>query len=128
MSAALALGFGFLFAGLQVVRASPDWGFTYGGAVAGVLSQLTTTGPAAILMAASTAANILAGAISLRLLGGPAFRRLWDLVLAGFAAAVILDAATLFVLGSIGFFGWPELIALHAAVAAAYRPPAGDGP
>jgi hypothetical protein len=41
-------------------------------------------------------------------------------VLAGFATAVVLDAATLFLLGSLGLFGWPELMLLHAAVAVAW--------
>ena len=120
LSVVLLIGLWLLFAGLEVVRVSADWGFTYGGAVSGILSQLAVTGPAAILMAIATTANILAGAVVLRLLGTPAFRRPSDLILAGFAAAVALDAATLFLLGSIGFFGWPELVALHLAVGAAY--------
>ncbi|MGD0121102.1 MAG: hypothetical protein ABSC46_00905 [Candidatus Limnocylindrales bacterium] len=120
MSVALLFGFGLLFAGLEVVRASQDWGFSYDGAINGVLSQLAVTGPAALLVGAATTANILAGAVVLRLLGTPPFRSLSDLMLAGFAAAVVLDATTLFLLGSVGFFGWPELLLLHAAVAAAY--------
>ena len=120
MSVALLFGFGLLIAGLEVVRASQDLGFSYDGAINGVLSQLAVTGPAAILVSAATTANILAGAVALRLLGTPPFRNLSDLILAGFAAAVVLDAVTLFLLGSVGFFGWPELLLLHAAVAAAY--------
>jgi hypothetical protein len=120
LSVVLLIGLWLLLAGLEVVRASTDWGFSYGGAASGILSQMAVTGPAAVLMAIATTANILAGAMVLRLLGGPAYRRLSDVVLAGFAAAVVLDAATLFVLGSVGFFGWPELVALHAVVAALY--------
>ncbi len=120
MSVALLVGFGFLIAGLEVVRVSPLWGFTYGGAVSGVLSQLSVTGPAAVLVAAAAAANVLAGAVVLRLLGVPAYRSLSELALSGFAAAVVLDAGVLFVLGSAGLFGWPELLALHAAVAVSY--------
>jgi hypothetical protein len=120
LSLVLLGGFVLLFAGLEVVSVSPDWGFTYDGALSGVLSQLAVTGPAAVLVAAATAANILAGAVVLRLTGAPVFRSLTDLVLAGFATAVVLDAATLFLLGSVGLFGWPELILLHAAVAVAW--------
>jgi hypothetical protein len=120
LSLVLLGGFILLFAGLDVVSVSPDWGFTYGGALRGVLSQLAVTGPASMLVAAATAANILAGAVVLRLTGAPAFRSLTDLVLAGFATAVVLDAATLFLLGSLGLFGWPELILLHAIVAVAW--------
>ena len=120
LSLVLLGGFVLLFAGLEVVRVSPEWGFTYGGALSGVLSPLAVTGPAAVLVAAATAANILAGAVVLRLTGAPAFRSLTDLVLAGFATAVVLDAATLFLLGSLGLFGWPELILLHVAVVIAW--------
>jgi hypothetical protein len=120
LSAVLAIGFGLLIAGLEVVRASLDWGFTYSGALDGITSQLAVTGPAAVLMAVATLANVLAGAIVLRFLGAPAFRRLSDVALAGFAAAVVLDALAVFTLGNVGFFGWPELLALHAVVAVAY--------
>ncbi|HEY1169488.1 MAG TPA: hypothetical protein VGE81_11015 [Candidatus Limnocylindrales bacterium] len=120
VSAALLVGLGMLVAGLEVVRVSPQWGFTYDGALNGVLSQLSITGPAAILVGVATTANVLAGAVALRLLGAPAFHGISDVALAGFAAAVVLDATTLFVLGSLGFFGWPELLALHVVLAVAY--------
>ena len=61
-SVALLFGFGLLVAGLEVVRISTEWGFTYGGALNGVLSQLAVTGPAAVLLALATTANVLAGA------------------------------------------------------------------
>jgi hypothetical protein len=120
LSLVLLGGFVLLFAGLDVVSVSPDWGFTYRGALSGVLSQLAVTGPAAMLVAAAAAANILAGAVVLRLTGAPTFRSLTDLALAGFATAVVLDAAALFLLGSLGLFGWPELILLHVIVAVAW--------
>jgi hypothetical protein len=120
ISVTLLFGLGLLLAGLEVVRLSSRWGFTYGGALDGVMSQLAVTGPAAVLVAVAAAANVLAGAVALRWLGAPAFRNVSDVVLAGFAAAVVLDTAVLFLLGSIGLFGWPELLTLHAAVAAAY--------
>ena len=116
----LLAGLGLLILGLEVVRTSADWGFSYDGAVNGILSQLAVTGPAAVLMAVTTAANLVAGAILVRAFGGPAFRNLSDLVLAGFAAAVVLDAMALFTLGSVGLFGWPELVLLHAAFGAVY--------
>jgi len=55
MSVALLVGCGLLIAGLEVVRVSPLWGFTYSGAMSGVLPQLSVTGPAAVLIAAATA-------------------------------------------------------------------------
>ena len=120
LSIVLLAAFGLLFAGLEVVRVSPDWGFSYSGAINGVLSQLAVTGPAAVLIAAATTANILVGAFVLRLLGTPAFRSLSELLLAGFTAAVVIDAVALFILGSMGFFGWPELLALHVVAVAGY--------
>jgi len=120
MSVILVVGVGLLVAGLEIVRVSPLWGFSYDGALKGILSQLSVTAPAAVLVAVAVGANILAGAVVLRFLGTPAFERVSDLVLAGFSAAVMLDSLVLFVLGSLGFFGWPELLLLHLAVAAAY--------
>jgi hypothetical protein len=120
VSIALLFGVAVLAIGLGEVSGSPDWGFTWGGALNGVLSEIPYTFSAAVLVALATAANVLAGAIVLRFLGTPAFRSLSDLVLAGFAAAVVLDAAALFLLGSFGLFGWPELLALHLAALAAY--------
>jgi hypothetical protein len=120
MSVVLILGVALLAIGLGMVSSSPDSSFTWDGAVAGLQSQLSVTGPAALLVAAATVANVLVGAIVLRFLGTPAFRTLSDLIVAGFATAVVLDAAALFLLGSAGFFGWPELLALHAVAGAAY--------
>jgi hypothetical protein len=120
ISAVLLIAVGLLDAGLEIVRVSTLWGFSYDGAVNGVLSQIGVTGPAIVLMSIATAANVTAGAIALRLLGGPAFRRLSDLVLAGFVCAVVLDSLVLFFLGSVGLFGWPELIVLHVAISCAY--------
>jgi hypothetical protein len=133
LSLILLVGFGLLLAGLQVVGASPVWGFSYTGAMAGIASQLAVTGPAAILIAAATAANVVIGALVLRLAGQPAFKRVSDMILGGFAAAVVLDSAALFLLGWAGLFGWPELILLHVAVAVAWlavrsRRPLFDGP
>jgi hypothetical protein len=120
MSVVLLLGFGLLVAGLEVVRASSQWGFTYEGAISGIQSQLAVTGPAAVLIALATAANVFIGAVALRFLGAAPFRGLSEMILAGFAAGVVLDSTVLFLLGSIGFFGWPELLVLHVAIGAAY--------
>jgi hypothetical protein len=116
LSIVLLAGLGLLLAGLEVVRVSKDWGFSYDGAIAGIASQLSVTLPAGVLVSLATAVNIVAGAIFLRLAGMPPFRRLSDLVLAGFAAAVIGDSALLFLFGWIGIFGLPELVILHALV------------
>lgn len=120
VSIALLFGVAVLALGLGEVSGSLDWGFTWGGTLDGALSQLALTGSAAVLVALASAANVLTGAIVLRFLGTRAFRSLSDLILAGFAAAVVLDAAALFLLGSLGLFGWPELLLLHLAAVVAY--------
>jgi hypothetical protein len=116
----MIFGLVVLAVGLGEVSGSLEWGFTWGGAFNGVVGELAYTATPAVLMALATTANVLAGAIALRFLGTPAFRSLSDLILAGFAAAVVLDTAALFLLGSLGFFGWPELLALHLGALAAY--------
>ena len=120
LSVMMPVGLVLMVAGLEAVRASSRWTFTYDGAIDGLASQLGVTGPAAILMAVAVAANIFVGAVALRFLGVPPFRSLADAILAGFAAAVVLDAFALFLLGSAGLFGWPELLSLHLVAAAAY--------
>ena len=120
VSIALLFGLGVLAVGLGQVAASREWSFTWGGALDGLLSQFAYTAAPAVLVAIATAANVLAGAIVLRILGTPAYRSLSDLILAGFAAAVVLDAAALFLLGSFGLFGWPELLLLHLIALVAY--------
>jgi hypothetical protein len=122
VSAVLLLGCVILWLGLGVVSVSLNWGFTFEGAIAGIQSQLAVTGPAAVLMAAATTANVLAGAVVLRMTGGAPYRNLTELVLAGFTTAVFLDTAVVFLLGSFGLVGWPELVALHALVFGSYVP------
>jgi hypothetical protein len=119
-SVAMLVGLGFMYAGVEVMRGSTMFSFSYDAALQGVLSQLSVTGPAAALVASAVAANILAAAVVLRFLSAKPFDGLSELILAGFASAVVLDAAALFVLGSVGLFGWPELLVLHLAVATAY--------
>ena len=120
VSVAMLFGLGVLAVGLGEVGGSREWGFTWGGAFDGLIGELAYTATAAVLMVLATTANVLAGAIVLRFLGTPAFRSLSDLILAGFAAAVVLDTAALFLLGRFGFFGWPELLLLHLGALAAY--------
>ncbi|MGZ6268889.1 MAG: hypothetical protein ACXWNR_10070, partial [Candidatus Limnocylindrales bacterium] len=59
LSVVLLAGFAVLWAGMEVVSVSPQWGFSLSGALGGILSQLPVTGPAAVLVAAAVAANVL---------------------------------------------------------------------
>jgi hypothetical protein len=121
VSVAMLFGMAALCFGLSAIANAPKAGFTFDGAAQGILSQAATTVPAGVLMAAATVLNVLVGAVVLRFLGAPAFDSLSELVLAGFAAAVVLDTAALFLLGGLGYFGWPELLALQLAALAAWR-------
>jgi hypothetical protein len=120
VSIVLLFGLAALIVGLVDVSGSPNWGFDWGGAADGALSQVPATVPAGFLIAVATVLNVLVGAILLRFLGTRPFDSLSDLVVAGFAAAVVADTAALFLLGGLGYFGWPELLALQAAVVAAW--------
>jgi hypothetical protein len=121
VGAIMLLGAAALWAGLAEIAGSPKAGFTYGGALDGLASQASTTVPAAILIAAAAALNVLVGAAVLRLLGAPPFRTLSESISAGFAAAVVIDTATLFVLGGLGLFAWPWLLAIQLAVLFAWQ-------
>jgi hypothetical protein len=85
-------------------RGDPLEGFTFGGALAGIAGQLPVTLPAAVAVAVGAAVNVVAGAVILRLARRTAFSSWSDLVLAGFAGAVVLDALLVFVLGGVGLF------------------------
>jgi hypothetical protein len=119
-SVVLLAGCVILAVGLTVVGSRWTTAFTYGGALDGILSQIGVTGPAALMVAAASAANIMTGAIVIRLTSERPFRSLSDLVLGGLVGAVIADTALLLALGSVGLFGWPELLVFHVAVVGAY--------
>ncbi len=116
----MLLGTAVLWAGLAQISASPAAGFSFSGAAEGLASQAPVTVPAAILIAAATALNVLVGAVALRLLGAPPFRTLSELIAAGFAAAVVVDSAALFVLGGLGLFARPWLLAVQLGVLATW--------
>lgn len=83
-----------------------------------IFAQLPVTLPGGIVVFAASAMNIgTAGALVQRVLPA-AFRSLAGWVLAAYASAVLLDVALLYVLGGLGLFNWPMLIAVHAALIA----------
>lgn len=85
-------------------QGDPLEGFTFGGALAGIVSQLPVTFPAAVAVSIAATLNVLAGAVVLRLARRTAYHSWSDLVLAGFGGAVLLDALLVFVLGGVGLF------------------------
>lgn len=106
-----------LVAAVVVRQADPN-GFSIGGALAGIASQLPVTLPAAILLGVASLANGLAGAVLVRLVRGVPFRTWSDLVLIGFGAAVLLDCSLVFSLGGLGLFRQGSVGAILAVVLA----------
>ena len=98
-----------LVVGVATRQADPIEGFSAGGALAGLTSQLPTTLPAAILVAIAMLLDLTAGAVLLRLVRQAPFATWSDLLLGGFAGAVLLDALLLFTLGGAGLFRQPTL-------------------
>lgn len=87
-----------------------------GRAIEGVVGQLATTLPAAVLVLLATALNLAAGGVLARLAVGRPFAGPVRAVLAALVGAVLLDTAALFVLGGIGWFRAPVLFGLHVAI------------
>ncbi len=79
-------------------------GFSPAGTLEAIAAQLPATLPAAILVSAAALADIAAGAIVLGLLRRAPFHSWSDLVLGGFAGAILLDCLLVFVLGGLGLF------------------------
>jgi hypothetical protein len=121
VSVAMLLGAAVLLSGLAQISALPEAGFSFTGAVEGIRSQAATTVPAGLPIALAVVLDVLAGAILLRLLGAPPFGTLSEMILAGFAAAVVLETATLLLLGGLGLFRWPILLALQLALLGAWQ-------
>ena len=108
-----------LVVGVATRQADPIEGFSAGGALAGLASQLPTTLPAAILVAIAMLLELTAGAVLLRLVRQAPFATWSDLLLGGFAGAVLLDALLLFSLGGAGLFRQQTLAVVLAALVVA---------
>ncbi len=89
-------------------------GFTLGGAAGGIASELSTTLPAAILVALAVALDLAAGAALVRLLQRAPFATWTDVLLGGYAGAVVLDLVLLFTLGGAGLFRAAALLVVLA--------------
>ena len=108
-----------LVVGVAARQADPIEGFSAGGALAGLTSQLPTTLPAAILVTIAMLLDLTAGAVLLRLVRQAPFATWSDLLLGGFAGAVLLDALLLFTLGGAGMFRQQTLAVVLAAMVVA---------
>ena len=123
-------GIAAVVAGLSWLQPAKELGFDPAAVVSGVLSQLSTTLPAGILVLVAMTANVAAGATLVALLRRSPFPNVTEAALAGLAGTVALDAVLLFALGGPGWFRAPVLIAVHVAILAAgwLRRPIVSGP
>jgi hypothetical protein len=106
--------------GVWSLRTSPV-GASLSATARAIGSEFGRTGPAALLVLVATAANVWAGALLVRVLRGAPYRSYLDAALYGFAGAVVLDTFLLCVLGSIGLFNGPVLVATTGLGAALSR-------
>lgn len=88
----------------------------WSAAAQGLLSQLPVTVPIAVLTAAAAALQITAGAVLIRYVRGSPYPSLTDALLGGLVGAVAIGLVAVFLLGGVGWFRQPILLAVHAAV------------
>jgi hypothetical protein len=103
-------------AGLIWLQGSEKLGFDAGGALAGVLGQLSVTFPAALLVLGATALELAASLVLARGARRGPFDSLPEALLAAMVAAVLKDTVLLGVLGPFGLFVAPVLLAVNLAV------------
>lgn len=107
-----------------MLQASKDLGFDAAEPLNGVLSQLATTVPAAMLVLAATALELAAGLVLARAVRNKPFDSIAEALLAAMVAAVLKDTLLLGSLAAFGLFRAPLLIAIDAPVIAALWLPA----
>ena len=93
-----------------------DLGSSWERGLAGVVSQLPVTLPAAVLVFGSAVLQLAAGAVVVRALGRAPYQTMTDAILGGLVGAVVIGLVALMLLGSLGLFRQPVLIAINAAV------------
>jgi hypothetical protein len=103
--------------GVQMLEYGPI-GASIPAALGGMASQLPLTAVAAAAVLVATAVNVAAGAAALRMVVNRPFDSLGSLMLGGLSAAVLIDSGALMLLGGIGLFIWPAIVALHVAILA----------
>lgn len=89
---------------------------SWSGALDGLLSQLPVTVPAGLLTAAAAGLQLAAGAVLIRIVRASPYRSLADATLGGMVGAVLIGLASLFLLGGLGWFWQPILLAVHLGI------------
>ena len=114
VSVAGAIG---LLVGIQILEKGPI-GASVPAAFAGMASQLPVTAIAAVAVLAASTANVAVGAAVLRMVVNRPYDSLGALILGGLSTAVLIDVGALMLLGGVGLFIWPSIVALHLAILA----------
>ena len=104
-----------LVAGIRLLEGGPI-GASVPAAFAGAASQLAATALATLAVLSATSLNVAMGAAAARMVLNRPFDSLGSMILTGLAVAVLIDTAALMLLGGIGVFLWPSIMALHAIV------------
>lgn len=110
----VVLGLGGILLGLLVLPAS--LAFDPRLAAEGILGQLGVTGPAALAIGVASLVNLAAGSVVIGALVRRPITALTDAILEAFVGAVILDVCLLYLLGGLGLFHRPAVVALELLV------------
>jgi hypothetical protein len=102
--------------GLTLLAPSKRIGFDAGAAIAGVVGQLPTTLPAAVLVLSVALAELGAGLVLARAIRRGPFDSIADALLAAGVATVLKDVAALSILGQVGAFRQPILAVIDVAL------------
>jgi hypothetical protein len=103
------IGVAALAYGLRTLEGT-DIGGSVIPALGGMVSQLSITAWPAVAVALATIANLVLGAVLMRVIAGRPFTSLTSFFLAGLVGTVLVDGALLMVLGGIGLYIWPLVI------------------
>ena len=104
-----------ILVGIRMLDGTP-LASSWSGAVRGLVSQLPVTVPAGLVTAGAAAIQLTAGAVLMRLVRGSPYRSLTDAVLAGLVGAVAIGLLNLFLLGGLGWFRQPLLLAVQGSI------------
>ena len=104
--------------GLTWLQSSKELGFDPGAALDGVLGQLSVTLPAALLVLAASALELVAGLVLARAARREPFDSVSEAAIVAMVAAVLKDTLLLGTLAAFGLFRAPILIGIDVAIIA----------
>jgi hypothetical protein len=109
-------GLAAFLVGLTWLQTSKQLGFDLGAALEGVVGQLATTFPAALLVLGASALEMATGLVLARLARRTPFDSIAEALIAAMVAAVLKDTILLGVLGAVGLFRAPFLVGIDALI------------